>query len=52
MITREVKTDKGDIKIPEDYSELGMLLIIVCLLTLIIPIIVTYIIKKIRLSSY
>jgi hypothetical protein len=52
VITREVKTDKGDIKIPEDYSELGMLLIIVCLLTLIIPIIVTYIIKKIRLSSY
>jgi hypothetical protein len=52
VITREVKTNKGDIKEAEDYSELGMLLIVVCLLTLIIPILVTYIIKKIKLLSY
>jgi hypothetical protein len=52
VITREVKTNKGDIKVAEDYSELGMLLIVVCLLTLIIPILVTYIIKKIKLLSY
>ncbi|MDC1134085.1 hypothetical protein OAT42_04080 [Alphaproteobacteria bacterium] len=52
VITREVKTDKGDIKIPEDYSDLGILLIIVAILTLSIPIIVTYIIKKVRLVSY
>jgi len=52
VITREVKTNKGDIKVAEDYSELGMLLIVVCLLTLIIPILVTYIIKKKKLLSY
>jgi hypothetical protein len=52
VITREVKTNKGDIKVAEDYSELGILLIVVCLLTLIIPILVTYIIKKIKLLSY
>ena len=52
VITREVKTNKSDIKVAEDYSELGMLLIVVCLLTLIIPILVTYIIKKIKLLSY
>jgi hypothetical protein len=52
VITREVKTNKGDIKVAEDYAELGMLLIVVCLLTLIIPILVTYIIKKIKLLSY
>ena len=52
MITREVKTEQGEIKIPADYSELGILLIIVCLLTLIVPIIITFVIKKLRLISY
>jgi hypothetical protein len=52
VITREVKTNLGDIKIPADYSELGTLLIIVCLLTLIVPIGVTFVIKKLRLISY
>ena len=42
VITREVKSDQGEIKIPADYSELGILLIIVCLLTLIVPITVTF----------
>ncbi len=52
VITREVKTNEGDIKIPSDYSELGILLIIVCLLTLTIPIAVTFLIKKLKLISY
>ena len=52
VITREVKTNEGDIKIPADYSELGILLIIVCLLTLTIPIAVTFLIKKLKLISY
>jgi hypothetical protein len=52
VITREVKNDQGDIKIPADYSELGILLIIICLLTLIIPIGVTFLIKKLKLISY
>ena len=52
LITREVKTNEGDIKIPSDYSELGILLIIVCLLTLTIPIAVTFLIKKFKLLSY
>jgi len=52
VITREVKINLGDIKTPADYSELGTLLIIVCLLTLIVPIGVTFVVKKLRLISY
>ena len=52
VITREVKTNLGDVKIPADYSELGILMIIVCLLTLVVPIGFTFIIKKLRLISY
>ena len=52
IITREVKNDQGDVKIPADYSELGILLIIICLLTLIVPIGVTFLIKKLKLISY
>ena len=52
-VTREVK-DKvsGEIQTTADYSELGILLITVCILTLVIPIIITYIIKKMRFLSY
>ena len=52
VITREVKNDMGIIKTQADYSELGTLLIIVCALTLIFPILVTYIVKKLKLLSY
>ena len=52
VITREIKTETGEIKIPADYSDLGVLLIIVALLTLIIPIFTTFVVKKIRLVSY
>jgi len=52
IITREVKNDMGIIKTPADYSELGILLIIVCALTLTVPILVTYIVKKLKLLSY
>ena len=44
--------ENGDIKIPADYSELGILLVAVCLLTLIIPILITYLVKKMKLISY
>ena len=49
IITREVK-DKitGQIQSMADYSELGMLLIVVTLLTLIIPIITVWFIQKSR----
>ena len=52
VITREVKSENGDIKVPADYSELGILLIAVFLLTLIVPILITYLVKKIKLISY
>ena len=52
VITREVKSENGDVKIPADYNELGILLIAVCLLTLIVPILITYLVKKIKLISY
>jgi len=52
VITREVKSENGDIKVPADYSELGILLIVVCLLTLTVPILITYVVKKIKLISY
>ena len=51
-ITREVK-DKitGQIQSMADYSELGMLLIVVTLLTLIIPIITVWFIQKSRFHT-
>jgi hypothetical protein len=52
VITREIKTETGEVKIPADYSDLGVLLIIVALLTLIIPIFTTFLVKKVRLVSY
>ena len=52
VITREVKTKTGEIKTDADYSELGILLITVAILTLIIPILTTFITKKYRLLSY
>ena len=51
IITREVKdriADQIQIKTAADYSELGMLLIVVTLLTLIIPIITVWFIQKSR----
>ncbi|MGY9027618.1 MAG: hypothetical protein ACKVIT_07165 [Candidatus Puniceispirillales bacterium] len=51
-ITREVKNEIGEIKTQADYSDLGTILIIVTLLTLIVPIVTTYIIKKMKLISY
>ena len=52
IITREIKSKTGDIITASDYSELGVLLIIVASLTLVIPIITTYVIKKVKLISY
>jgi len=52
IITREVK-DKitGQIQSMADYSELGMLLIVVTLLTLIIPTITVWFIQKSRFHT-
>ena len=52
VITREVKNDLGIIKTPADYTELGYLLIIVCVLTLTVPIFATYVVRKLKLISY
>ena len=52
VINREVKNENGQITIPADYSDLGVLLIIVATLTLLIPIITTYVVKKVKLRSY
>ena len=52
VITREVKSRSGEIKTNADYSELGLLLITVAILTLIVPILTTLLIKKIKLLSY
>ena len=54
IITREVKdriTDQIQIKTAADYSELGMLLIVVTLLTLIIPIITVWFVQKSRFRT-
>ena len=47
IVTREVK-DKvsGEIQTTADYSELGILLIVVTLLTLILPIVFVFIINN------
>ena len=52
VITREVRNDLGEIKTSADYSDLGLLLIVVCLLTLVVPILITNIVKKLKLLSY
>ena len=51
-VTREVK-DKvsGEIQTTADYSELGILLIVVTLLTLILPIVFVFIINKSKFRS-
>ena len=46
VVTREVKSKTGDITTQADYSELGILLIVVTLLTLILPIVFVFIINK------
>ncbi len=52
VITRQVKSSSGEIKTEANYSELGVLLITVAVLTLVIPIASTFIVKKIKLISY
>ena len=52
VITREVKSKTGEITTQADYSELGILLITVLLLTLILPILTTIFIRKLKLISY
>jgi len=51
-IKREVKDPgTGEIKVPEDYSELGMLLMTVTFLGLAIPLITIFIVKRTPLRS-
>ena len=51
VISREVKTETGMIKVAEDYSSLGLLLISVALLVLIIPMISVWLTQKSKFSS-
>ena len=52
VITREVKSKTGEITIQADYSELGILLLTVLLLTLTLPILATILIRKLKLIAY
>ena len=52
VVTREVKSKTGDITTQADYSELGILLLTVLLLTLTLPILATILIRKLKLIAY
>ena len=52
VVTREVKLKSGEVTTQADYSELGILLTTVLLLTLILPILATILIRKLKLIAY
>ena len=52
IITREIKSNNGVIKTEANYSDLGILLITIAIMTLVLPILTTYVVKRIRLISY
>ena len=52
IVTREVKSKTGEITTQADYSELGILLLTVLLLTLTLPILATILIRKLKLIAY
>ena len=52
LVTREVKSKTGEITTQADYSELGILLLTVLLLTLTLPILATILIRKLKLIAY
>jgi hypothetical protein len=45
-VTREVKDAAGDVAVPQDYSELGMLLITVTVLTVVLPLLAIVAFRK------
>ena len=51
-VTREIK-DKatGSIKVPEDYSELGMLMITATLIAISLPLATVYLVRRLRLVT-
>ena len=51
-VTREIK-DKatGSIKVPEDYSELGMLMITATLIAISLPLTTVYVVRRLRLVT-
>lgn len=51
VVTREVKNAAGVITVPQDYSQLGVLLIMVTLIGLVVPIVAVFIIKANRIQS-
>lgn len=51
VVTREVKNAEGVITVQQDYSELGILLIVVTLIGLVVPIVAVVIIKANRIES-
>ena len=52
VVTREVKSKTGEITTQADYSDLGILLLTVLLLTLTLPILATILIRKLKLIAY
>ncbi|KUJ80875.1 hypothetical protein AVO45_07565 [Ruegeria marisrubri] len=50
-VTREVKAPDGTVTTPADYSELGILLITVALITLLAPILTVWIVQHSRLRT-
>lgn len=51
VVTREVKNAAGVVTIPQDYSQLGTLLIVVTLIGLVVPIAAALILKTCRIQS-
>ena len=51
LITREVKQTDGSIRIPADYSDMGVLLITVAIIGLLLPLAAIVLVKRTRLKS-
>ena len=50
-VTREVKDAAGEVKVPQDYSELGMLLTVVTLIGLLLPFVAIAFVKLTRFRN-
>jgi BT1 family len=50
-VTREVKDAAGEVKVPQDYSELGMLLMVVTLIGLLLPFLAIAFVKLSRFRN-
>ena len=50
-VSREVKDSLGNVITPQDYSELGMLMITASVVMLVLPILAIYFVKKTKFVS-